>query len=378
METMIRNDLNQLIQQRAAGPFIAIYLNTAVVLDDLNRLRLQLKQLVNEAGAQMTHHFPKTNFAPYAAQLEQLINNNAFWLQHTGPQTGLITNSHELYVFDLQYPSDTQVTVNSMPAIRPILADRQHQFDFDLLALNEDCMALYAQQDGNFIAIDLPTDAPQTLKKALGTEKRGGDLNFNASPVHGANYHGHNAKSEERDIDQRNYYQQVAQYVQVHSQKTQRPLILMGLPHNQAVFRTISKNPYLSQYLMIDRSPKNLSIAAMQTATEPIQSKWHTQMADILLERYDQSQSRQLALKDPFNMIKPALSGRIDTLIVAVDANISSTLPSANIQLDDPIAAPDNLIDDLVDVVLAMNGQIRIIPADRMPTETTVIAIMRY
>ncbi|MDV2577409.1 hypothetical protein RYX41_15600 [Lactiplantibacillus plantarum] len=144
METMVKNDLNQLMQQREDGPYIAIYLNTAVVLNDLNRRRLQFKQLVNEAETQMAHHFPKTEFAPYATQLEQLINDNAFWLQHTGPQTGIITNSRDLHIFDLQYPTDNHVSVNSMPAIRPVLADRQHQFDFDLLALNEDSMALYA------------------------------------------------------------------------------------------------------------------------------------------------------------------------------------------------------------------------------------------
>ena len=378
METMVKNDLNQLMQQREDGPYIAIYLNTAVVLNDLNRRRLQFKQLVNEAETQMAHHFPKTEFAPYATQLEQLINDNAFWLQHTGPQTGIITNSRDLHIFDLQYPTDNHVSVNSMPAIRPVLADRQHQFDVDLLALNEDSMALYAQRDGSFVELDLPAEAPRTLTEALGTEKRGGDLNFNASPVHGANYHGHNAKAEERDIDQRNYYQQVAQYVQDHSQKTRRPLILMGLPHNQAVFRAVNKNPYLSQHLMINKSPKNLTVGAMQTATEPVQTMWHTQLADILLERYDQAKSRQLALADPFDMIKPALSGRIDTLIVAADANVAGSLPAADVQLNDPIAAPDNLIDDLVDVVIAMNGQIRIIPADRMPVETAALAIMRY
>jgi hypothetical protein len=239
-------------------------------------------------------------------------------------------------------------------------------------------MALYAQRDGRFIEIELPADAPRTLTEALGTEKRGGDLNFNASPVHGANYHGHNAKAEERDIDQRNYYQQVATYVQAYSQRTQRPLILMGLPHNQAVFRAINKNPYLSQHLMIDKSPSNLTLGAMQTATEPVQTKWHTQLADIMMERYDQAQSRQLAIDDPFDMIRPALSGRIDTLIVAADANVAGGLPTTTVEQPDPVAAPDNLIDDLVDVVMAMNGQIRIIPADRMPVETAALAIMRY
>jgi len=152
----------------------------------------------------------------------------------------------------------------------------------------------------------------------------------------------------------------------------------MGLPHNQAVFRAINKNPYLSQHLMIDKSPNNLTLAEMQTATEPVQTKWHTQLAAILLERYDQAKSQQLAMDDPFDMIRPALNGQIDTLIVAADAQVAGSLPATDVGMTEPLAAPDNLIDDLVDVVMARNGQIRIIPADRMPTETAALAIMRY
>ena len=378
MDTMVKNDLQHLMQQRDAGPFIAIYLNTDAVLNDLNRRRLQLKQLVADAQQQLAQRFPKASFQPFQAQFDRLANDNSFWLQHTGPQTGLIANAETCLIFDLQTPTDTQVIVNSMPAIRPILADRQQQFDFDLLALNEDSMALYQQRHGELVALDLPTNAPTTLKGTLGTEKRGGDLNFNSSPVHGVNYHGHNAKAEERAVDQRNYYLQVDQYLlTAHSQASQRPLILMGLPHNQAVFRKLSKNPYLSQHLMIERSPNGLSLAEIAVAATPVQNQWRTGLTDILLDRYDQAQSRQRALNDPFDMIRPALDGRIDTLIVAANAQVGGTIkPDGSVQTD--LQLPDNLIDDLVDVVMSRQGQVRIIPADRMPIETAALALLRY
>ncbi|WP_223877249.1 hypothetical protein [Lactiplantibacillus pingfangensis] len=234
MDIMVKNDLNDLMQQRDAGPFIAIYLNTEAVLNDLARRRLQLKQLIDEAQTQLAQHFPKTDFTPFKIQLDNLIDDNAFWLQHTGPQTGLIVNAESLRRFDLQIPTQNHVSVNSMPPIRPILADRQQQFDFDLLALSETAMALYHQRQGDFVEVELPADAPVTMKQALGEEKRGGDLNFNSSPAHGVNYHGHNAKAEERAVDQRNYYLQVDQYIRERSQQSQRPLVLMGLPNQSS------------------------------------------------------------------------------------------------------------------------------------------------
>ncbi|VDG21428.1 baeRF6 domain-containing protein [Lactiplantibacillus mudanjiangensis] len=379
MDILVKNDLNQLMQQRDAGPFIAIYLNTDAVLNDLNQRRLQLKELVATAEQQLAQRFPKENFRPFQVQFDRLAADNSWWLQHTGPQTGLIANAHTLVTFDLQTPTEAQVIVNSMPAIRPILADRQQQFDFDLLALNETSMAMYQHRESRLIETPLPADAPIDLKTTLGTEKRGGDLNFNSSPAHGVNYHGHNAKAEEREIDQRNYYQQVDQYILDHySKSSQRPLILIGLPHNQAVFRKLSKNPYLSQHLMLDQSPNGLDLPALQEAVKPLQDKWHTQLTDILLSRYDQAQSRKLALADPFDMIKPALAGRIDTLIVASNAQVSGTLNTTDGSVDTDLPLPDNLIDDLVDEVLSKQGQIRMIPADRMPTETAALALLRY
>jgi len=162
MDIMVKNDLNQLMQQRDAGPFIAIYLNTEAVLNDLTHRRLQLKQLVTEAENQLAQHFPKTDFTSFKKQLDTLTNDNAFWLQHTGPQTGLIVNADTLRIFDLQIPTENHVSVNSMPPIRPILADRQHQFDFDLLAISETSMALYHQRQGDFVEVILPADAPST------------------------------------------------------------------------------------------------------------------------------------------------------------------------------------------------------------------------
>ncbi|MFC6182623.1 baeRF6 domain-containing protein [Lactiplantibacillus daowaiensis] len=379
MDILVKNDLTQLMQQRDAGPFIAIYLNTDAVLNDLNRRRLQLKQLVATAEQQLAQRFPKASWRPFKVQFDRLAADNSWWLQHTGPHTGLIANAQSLMAFDLQTPTETQVIVNSMPAIRPIIADRQQQFDFDLLALSEDSMALYQQRQGQLILAPLPADAPTDLKQTLGDEKRGGDLNFNSSPAHGVNYHGHNAKAEERQIDQRNYYLQVDQYILDHySKQSQRPLILIGLGHNQAVYRKLSKNPYLSQHLMLEQSPNGMDLTAMQAAVKPIQTKWHTQLTDILLSRYDQAKSRQLAIDDPFDMIRPALAGQIDTLIIADDAQVSGTLHPSDGTVTTDLPLPDNLIDDLVDEVMSKQGQIRIIPASRMPVETAALALLRY
>ncbi|MFB9770684.1 baeRF6 domain-containing protein [Lactiplantibacillus modestisalitolerans] len=373
-----RHSLNTLMQQRDTGPFVSLYVNTVPGLQAANRQRLQFKQLISTAEQLWGRHFPQTDFTPYREQLTALRRSPDFWKEHVQAQAGIIVNAEQCFTFDLQYPTTEQVIVNRMPAIRPLLADRQHQFDFDLLALSEDRIQLYQQRHGQFAITELPADAPVTLRGTLGTEKRGGDLNFNSSPVHGVNYHGHNAKAEERAVDQRNYYLQVAKFMDNWSKRTQRPLILMGLPHNQALFRQLTQNPHLSAVLKIDQSPNNLSPAAVLTATTPVQSQWHTHMADILLARYDQAIGQKRALADPFDMIKPALNGRVSTLIVAADAQVDGTIPATDVMLTEPLALPDNLIDDLVDVVMAANGQVRIIPAERMPANTSALAILRY
>lgn len=383
MPTILKNDLTTLLQARQDGPFVSIYLETNPVINDLNQQKLAYRQAVSTAKIQFNEHFPHKLWQPIDQQLIPLITDNDFWLNTQSAWIGLIANADQLFIFKLNTPVKHQVTVATMPTVLPIIKDQQQTFDFDLLCLNEDSFTLYQKDGQTLTQVNLPDDAPVTLQRALGTEVRGGDLNFHSGPTGGGNhnvsYHGHNTKDEEREIDQRNYYQTVDQYLLTnYSRPTNRRLILCALPQNQAVFRQLTKNPYLLNHLRVEKSAVGLSKSEIGSLLAPIQSNWQEILNQINLERFDSAQSQKLTLADPFMMITPAISGRIQTLLVAEDSRVNGTITANGATLTDSASTPDNLIDDLADIVLAFGGNVQLLPANQFPTQTKVAAILRY
>ncbi|MDN6028297.1 MAG: hypothetical protein L0I02_00570 [Lactobacillus sp.] len=366
--TMTQNDLSTLMSTRHLGPFVAIYLPTRTMVTDLAHQRLQFQSLIKTAADKFVKQFPQSDFEPYARQFKALLSDNTFWLKHTGPQTGLIASSSDLTVFDLQYEAPATVIVSSLPAVLPILADRQRQNDFELICLNEDNFSWYHYRQHELQPVELPEDAPRTLKIALGDELRGGETNFNASPVHGPSYHGHNAKAEEKEIDQRNYYQLIDTYLaDALTGPNNLPIILFALPHNQAVYRKISKLPHLIE-LNIPKSPRHLSEAELLVAITPLENKLASQQHTELMTRFDRATSKQLTTTDPLKLIRPALAGRIDTLLIN-DKVISDE--SAH-------GLPDNLMDDLADVVVGAKGTVQILSSAEMPDRSLAAGILRF
>lgn len=376
--TLIKNDLSQLMEQRRTGPVVSIYLSTRTVINDLSHQLLQFQHLIKEAQQSFAKYYPKLDFAPYQVQLENLLINNTFWLEHTAPQMGIIVSKNGLATFDLHFEGNSQVSVSDKPAILPILADYQFQSDFDILCLNEDNFVWYQYRQGKLYPIKLSQGAPDTLKNALGEEIRGGNLNFNSSNPNGPSYHGHNAKSEEKEIDQHNYYQMVDNYTANHFSKNNRlPMILFSLQHNQTIYRKVSKNPYLSE-VNIAKSPIKLNEQDIIRELKPVQEAIFNKKNTKLLERFDKAYSQKLVVTAPLKLIKPALAGQIDTLIINQQANNLENLMNNDLQKKIDVNLPDNLMNDLADTVFENQGHVWLLSNEKMPVKTEAVAILRY
>ena len=74
-------------------------------------------------------------------------------------------------------------------------------------------------------------------------------------------------------------------------------------------------------------------------------------------------------------------AGRVGTLLVEGDREISGKIDHATGQvrpadLADPEV--DDLLDDLAEFVLRMKGEVVVVPAERMPSNTGVAATFRF
>jgi len=156
--------------------------------------------------------------------------------------------------------------------------------------------------------------------------------------------------------------------------------LLAALPEYHALFRKVSRNPFLvGQGLKID--PDSVSIDELRGLGWGVIGPGYQDRLARLVEEFQQSKSRGLVGDHLGQIAFDAVSGRVMTLLVESDRVIPGHLDSFNGRIEfDDIHHPqvDDLIDDLAELVLNKGGQVVVVPADRMPTATGAAAIYRY
>ncbi|WP_249216294.1 hypothetical protein [Lacticaseibacillus paracasei] len=281
--------LQQFLTAETTGPFVSLYVPLQP-RPTADKAKLLVKNLVHHAKTVMASAWPDADWAPYEAALAPLAADPALIAEVSGTGLGVLTNGAAIYLRALEYPVSETAMATARPQILPMVLDAQRHLVFDLLALQGDQIALYHNAGEVLTRTTLPSDAPLTLETTLGSELRGGALNTVSLGQDHSSYHGHNEKSAEVQTDQRRYYQAVDTYLAAHySKKTETPLVVFGLTQNIAVFRELSRNPYLVRDQQIERSPSDLNLTAIDDILTPLRQAHATRQQEALLQTVDEA-----------------------------------------------------------------------------------------
>jgi hypothetical protein len=196
-----------------------------------------------------------------------------------------------------------------------------------------------------------------------------------------AMYQGHGARHDDVAGDAERFFRAVdREILEHHSRPSGLPLILAALPENQAYFRQVSHNPFLMEG-GIEINPFAVSADELrERAWKVAEPQYHARLAG-LVEEFGGARSRGLGADDPAKVAEAAATGRVATLLIEADRQIAGRIDGSTGRVE--LGAPDgpggdDLLDDLAELVLRMGGQVQIVPADRMPTQTGVAATYRF
>ncbi|WP_179396153.1 hypothetical protein [Lacticaseibacillus absianus] len=359
----------------ANTPTVSLYL--PVEPNQGDKVRLTLRHLIDHAKDVMAQTWAAVDWTPYQTALQPWLDDPLRLADVTAPGLGLLCDGVNLYARELEYPVSESAMVTAMPQVLPMLLDMQRHFEFDLLTLQRDSIALYHNAGDVLTATALPADAPLTLKGTLGTELRGGATNSIPQGSGHVSYHGHNDKAAEDAIDQRRYYQAVDTYIADHySKPNQRRLVLFGLPQNLAVFREVSRNSYLSGTMQIEQSPNNLTLADLDDA-----------LAILRLDNGIRRHQQTLADLDHargtgrFRADLPAVIAALDrhavaTLVIRQGARVNARFVDGQLDAQSDRAKHNNLLNDLADMAIAQGGTVQVLPENMM--DQPIVAVLRY
>jgi hypothetical protein len=131
----------------------------------------------------------------------------------------------------------------------------------------------------------------------------------------------------------------------------------------------------------IDVHPDALPGDALRDrAWRVVEPRYLARLAD-LVEEFGRAKSKGVGSDELAIVAEAAVAGRVATLLIEADRHVPGRIDyaSGRIELGD-LAHPeiDDLLDDLGELVLKKRGQIVIVPAERMPTQTGIAAVYRF
>jgi len=384
METLTK-ELVQVLLSADQEPCISLYMpthrNHPENLQDGIRFKNLTKQLEESLLIKYSAGETKKHLEPF----EALNNNIDFW-NHTSEGLAIFSAPGLYKVVVLHAQVEELAIVADSFHTKPLRQYMQSVDHYYLLGLSRQEFRLFEGNHRSLVEVELAEDSPKTIKDALGdelTDKHStvasyGGTGSDSSSMH----HGHGSKKDEVEKDTERYFRVVANYVnEKYSKPTGWPLLLAALPEYHNLFQKVSKNPLLlSRGVAIN--PLSVTPDKLVAMAWEIMEPEYLSKLDHMADLYGQAKANGKGSDDYKEVAVAAVEGRVDTLIIEADRMIAvriTNLVTGNTQNKD-LQNPkvDDLLDDMGELVVKMGGQVMVLPADKMPSETGLAAIFRY
>lgn len=369
----------------AQAPCVSLYQPTHRTHPDNQKDPIRYRNLLRQVHDSLGERAKGADVQTFLQKMESLAVDQEFWNYRT-EGLAILASSSGFHVFDLQLPVEPLAVVAESYHIKPLLRELQSADRYQVLCLNRKEAKLY---EGNRYGLD-PVEVtafPTTLTAALGaelTEPHQTVASYGLGPAGGSDaamHHGHGGAKSEVEIDTERFFRIVHQGVfEHHSQPSGLPLLLAALPEHQGEFRRLGDNPLLMDEGLAT-NPDAFGVDQLRVkAWEKVEPAYQARL-QRLNDDFNFARSQRRASEDLTDVANAVAAGRVGTLLVEVDRIIPkrfdvATGGLASGKLSEPEV--DDVIDDLAEAVLSMQGEVVVVPADRMPGPTGVAAIFRY
>lgn len=382
MPSILENNLRTLRAEHEP-PCLSLYLPThrrhPENRQDPIRYRNLLKVLEESLLGQYSEGEADTLLDPFRT----LGRDTDFW-NHTWDGLAVLGAAGLFQVIKLQRPiSELAVVANSFH-IKPLLRILQSADRYQVLSLNRRQIQLFEGNRDCLDEVELAAGVPRTITDALGaelTEPHQTVGSYGGTALGSTMRHGHGSKQDELDIDAERFFRAVDRAIlEHHSHPSGLPLILTALAQYHALFRQVSRNPFLiADGIEVD--PGSLTIEQLRQRAWTIVEPEFRSRLQKLSDQFQEARSKGLGSDDLTKVALAAAESRVGTLLVEAERRIPSRLDRGTGEVTlSPLKDPqvDDLLDDVAELVLAKGGQVVVVPAVDMPTTAGVAAIFRF
>lgn len=376
------DDFSMGILARSKPPCLSLYQPTHRHHPGNQQDPIRFGNLVKALEESLLRSFHRSDVKSLLEPFRKLEADRDFW-NHTLDGLAVLGASNVFKVYKLQRPVPELAVVADSFHIKPLLRIRQSADRYQVLGLNRKEVKLFEGNRDSLDEIELADGVPQTISDALGeelTEPHQTVASYGGSgePMH----HGHGGKEAEIDVDAERFFRAVDRAIlEHHSQPSSLPLILAALPEHHHLFHRVSRNPFLLAD-SLDVHPDALSSTdeLRERTWQLLEPRYLARLAG-LVEELGHAKSKGLGSEDLVEIAKATVSGRVATLLIEAGREVPGRIDDSTGEVffeDLEHPEVDDLLDDLAALALKRGGQLIVVPAERMPTQTGIAAIYRH
>ena len=378
----------ELIQELLSAdqaPCLSLYMPTHQNHPENLQDIILFKNLVRQMEESLMQKYSSGEVQKHLDPLKTLVDNNDIWY-HTLDGLAVFSAEGIFEVIRLNKSVEELAIVADSFHTKPLRQYLQSVDHFHVLGLTLHDIRLFEGNRHSLTEVELTADTPKTITEALGdelTDKHStiasyGGVGGESTSMH----HGHGGYKEESEKDAERFFRVVANAIYENFSKPSGwPLILAALPEHHNLFQKVSKNPLLLPK-GIAINPSSVSPDQLAKMAWEIMEPEYNLELDNLVARFEQARANGKGSDDYKEVALAVVAGRVDTLIVEADRIIPvriTNLVTGNTQKKDLMNPKvDDLLDDMGELVMKMGGQVMVLPAGKMPSETGLAAIFRY
>jgi Bacterial archaeo-eukaryotic release factor family 11 len=363
-----RADLETLVAHRAA-PAVSIYVRTTPLTQDTAVDRIELKNLLKAAVAEMeAGDVPKRSIWPIEQAVDALIDDDGFWAVQAN-SLAIFATPERIRTFRLPNKLTSMVEVSDRFHLKPLIRSVTFPHNAYVLAIGMGAVRLI-EVDADLPPQDVKVpNLPKDMASALGRR----------SHV--------TSTGEGRSGEQTSEHAMMSRYARTVDQALRpvlagdgRPLIVAAAEPMASIYRAVSTYPQTAAQVIpgsADHTPDHQLAAAAREVLDRVYADDIAELAGLFATR--EAQGR--ATSDVAQAARAATYGAVDTLVVDMDAVVTGTVDDE----DGSVAFSEGadtgtygVVDEIARRTLQAGGRVVSARRQDVPGGGDLAAILRY
>lgn len=363
-----RNEFSLLVNQRADA-CVSIYLKTTPVTQDIQASRIEMRNLIKAAQAQLEEAaFDKKRLAALMSGLNDLLDDDAFW-RFQANSLAVFATPDRIRTYRLANDLASMVQVADRYHLKPLFRAITFPHVAFILALSENAVRLFEMNaDLPAVEINVP-ELPKDVASSVGKSPR----NERAFSGRIQGLEGHNVRLQQ-------YARQVDAALRPILAGRETPLVLAATGRLADVFKQLCSYSHLLPET-ISESPDHLTEAELTARVRPVLDKAYARQIADMKALFEKRAGERRTTTDISDAARAATFGAVQTLLVNIDAVVAGFVDDetgAVSFVDNDDAKAYGVIDAIAARAFASGATVLGVRKADIPGGHDLAAILRY